>query len=568
MRKLKEAIFSLKVERLLSKEQILERYLNEIYLGHGYYGVKAAAKGYFHKSLDELNLKEMAILVGLPRAPSFYDPTRHYAHSISRANIVLGRMKSLGWINGREYEQYTNLTPEIFKESVTQNKAPYAVEYVMKTLASQYPDIRTGGYKIDTTIDLESQKIADASLNWGYNRIVGRIKNIPVRIDENTTAERNVTKLNGALITIEQKTGAIMAMSGGVDYYKSPFNRVTQAKRQIGSSMKPFLYLSAFNLGYSPSSSVADISRTYKYSLAEEQEENRTIKKAVSVESNISLVLAQARAELNITSESNESNITEIEKPKEKIWRPANYEHNFIGLMKAREAVVRSRNLASINLVEAIGIHSMRRELNKLGLYNLPRDLSLALGSVVFSPLEHAKNYTVISNMGEQSTPYIVKGVTDNFGVKVRYSPERKRLIPAKQAYLIIDVMKDVVKRGTGRRAKTKGIEVAGKTGTTNDNRDVWFCGYTPSTQTLVWFGNDDNTQISKRTTGGGDAAPVFGYYYKQLLKVHPELRRKFVKPEGVIELEVDGKKEVFTDISKPPQEEQMMEQEEEEMLF
>jgi penicillin-binding protein 1A len=187
---------------------------------------------------------------------------------------------------------------------------------------------------------------------------------------------------------------------------------------------------------------------------------------------------------------------------------------------------------------------------------------------VVFSPLEHAKNYTVISNMGEQSTPYIVKGVTDNFGVKVRYSPERKRLIPAKQAYLIIDVMKDVVKRGTGRRAKTKGIEVAGKTGTTNDNRDVWFCGYTPSTQTLVWFGNDDNTQISKRTTGGGDAAPVFGYYYKQLLKVHPELRRKFVKPEGVIELEVDGKKEVFTDISKPPQEEQMMEQEEEEMLF
>jgi penicillin-binding protein 1A len=170
--------------------------------------------------------------------------------------------------------------------------------------------------------------------------------------------------------------------------------------------------------------------------------------------------------------------------------------------------------------------------------------------------------------MGVRSEPYMVSGVTDNLGVKVYFYPKTKRLIPAEQAYLIVDVMKDVVKRGTGRRGRVKGIEMAGKTGTTNDNRDVWFCGYTPSTQTIIWFGNDDNTQISKRTTGGGDASPVFGQYYKRLLKVRPEITRKFEKPEGVIEIEIDGVKEVFTKTSKPPKANAAPMRKQEELLF
>jgi len=541
LRKFKEAILSKRVENEISKEMILERYLNEIYFGHGYYGVKTAARGYFHKELDELTLKEMALLCGLPRAPSFYDPTKHKGMSVARANLVLDRMKHLGWINNEEYIIATAEMPVVYDESVTANRAPYAVDAVVEELSATYPDIKTGGYTVFTTIDLEAQKAAVEALRYGYDAAVERIENQkpePVMVEvisddgnvtvveQNATTELNSSKLNGAIISIEQQSGKVLALAGGVDFYKSQFNRAIKAKRQVGSSFKPFLYLAAFDLGYSPSSVVADISRTYKF----------------------------------MVSEGNET--------EEQVWRPSNYERNFVGVMSAREAVVHSRNLASINLVDTIGLDLVREQLFSYGFKELPNNLSLALGSITLTPMEMSEYLTIISNYGERVKPYMVEKVVDKYGNITEHEAEKTRVTTEAQAYLMIDVMEDVVRRGTGRRSRVRGLETAGKTGTTNDNKDAWFCGYTPSTQTVIWYGNDDNSQIAKRETGGKTAAPVFKEYYQKLLQVHPELTRHFRKPDGIYEIQINGKTELFTDISKPPKVNKIMQPAKEELLF
>lgn len=533
LRKFKEAFLSIRVERELSKEMILERYLNEIYFGHGYYGIKTASRGYFKKELHELTLKEIAVLCGLPRAPSFYDPTKHKEMSNARANTVLERMMHLGWINEKEYQNAIAQTPVVYDEPVSQNIAPYVVEAVMKELSGEFKDIKNGGYSVYTTIDSEAQKIANEALLYGYKIVAQRNKNILTdadmfdenisEADRNASNNYNVSKFNGAIVSIEQESGKIIAMSGGINYYKSPFNRAMRAKRQIGSSFKPFLYLAAFDLGYSPASPVADISRTYKFKVSEDEE---------------------------------------------KIWRPENYERNFVGLMSAREAVTHSRNLASINLLDDIGLNLIRERLSEYGFTNLSNDLSLALGTLTLTPMEMSEYMTIISNYGEKVKPYLVEKVQKANGETKFYKTSKRRVTTREQAYLMIDVMKDVVERGTGKAAKPLGIETAGKTGTTNDNKDAWFCGFSPSTQTVVWFGNDDSTQIARGETGGRTAAPVFKFYYEKLLKARPEMIRHFVRPEGVREIQINGKKEIFTDISKPPMANKMIEPAKEELLF
>ncbi len=537
-RKFKEIILSLKIETMLSKEEILERYLNEIYFGHGYYGLLAASRGYFHKEPFELSLKEMAILVGLPRAPSFYDPTKHLKMALSRANIVLDRMKHLGWINHKEYTKATKEIPVIFDESISLNQAPYVIDEITRNLRYEYPDIKTAGYKIYTTIDLDIQKIADEALRYGYEKTLKRLKKIKLQtikeeivledgnitvVEKNVTTPPDISKFNGAIVVLRQKSGEVLALSGGIDFYKSPFNRATRAKRQVGSSMKPFIYLCAFDFGYSPASIVYDISRTYRYKL----------------------------------------------KNQEKIWRPQNYEKNFLGILSAREAVVHSRNLATINLVEDIGLDIVREKLKNYGFKNLPNDLSLALGSLALSPYEMSKYLSIISNYGTRTTPFIIKKIKNKNGVVLSENKVQKTKVTSpSQAFLMIDVLKDVVKKGTGRKARTKGRELAGKTGTTNDNKDAWFCGFSPSIQTVVWFGNDDNTQIAKKETGGKISAPVLGYFYKKLLKIHPEIKRHFDQPKGVYRLKINGKNEIFTDISKPPKNEEILKPASEELIF
>jgi len=533
-RKIKELIYSIKLEQALTKEQILERYLNEIYFGHGYYGVKTAADGYFHKKLDELTLKEMAILVGLPKAPSTYAPTKNYEISMGRANRVITRMHVLGWIDDATYKKALAENPKVYDDTLTQNKAPFIVDEVARRLREMgIKDLKTGGYEIHTTIDLRLQNIAQDALKFAYNKALKRI-DIYKKQDEQKLKEAqkegdtefkvqdvNVSQLNGALVSLDSKTGDILALVGSTDYKKSSYNRATQGKRQPGSAFKPFIYQVAIDLGYSGATKLVDIAKTYEY----------------------------------------EKNGEDMK------WRPKNYEKDYKGLITLREALVHSRNLATINLVNDIGLGTLLRELKKFRIKHIPKDLSIALGTMSMSPLELAKYYTSFSNKGTQVDTHLIKTIEqDNDVLYEREIVEHNITVPT-QAFIMTTILRDVVRRGTARRAAARGIELAGKTGTTNKNVDAWFAGYSPTIETVVWFGNDNNTPMYHKETGGRVAGPAFSYYYTQLLKLYPQVKRKFDIPEGIIEVKINGKKEYFSDISKPPRQE-LEADPQEELLF
>jgi len=504
IRKIKEILLSLRLETILTKEEILERYLNQVYFGHGYYGIKTAAKGYFHKELDQLNLKEMAMLVGLPRAPSFYDPTKNLKYSLIRANQVITRLHSLGWISPTEYENAINYIPTVYDDTLSKNKAPYILDTAINDLKDDVKDLYTGGYKIELTVDIEAQKIAREALQYGYDRIIQR----DTKVD---TEESTTKKLNGAMIVLENNSGAILSMVGGVDYKTSSFNRARQSIRQPGSSVKPFLYQVALNLGYSTASNLVDISRTYKYNSSENEE---------------------------------------------KVWQPRNYEKNFKGLVSFRYALVHSRNLATINLVTDIGIDVLHQELLRYGFENIPYDLSITLGSFGISPLNLSKQFTIFSNNGVMVKPYLITSLTNRYGQKITFEKEEQYIMPPSQTYLMTSMLREVVTNGTGRIGRVKGLETAAKTGTTNNNIDAWYCGYSPTLQTVVWYGNDDNQPMGRRETGGRTAGPAFEYFYTNWLKLHPEIDRKFEKPKEVFTQKLNGKDEVFTDTSDMPKNE------------
>lgn len=515
-RKIKEAIFALKLERALTKEQILECYLNEIYYGHGYYGIKTAADGYFHKKLDDLTLKEMAILVGLPKAPSTYAPTKNYEISMGRANRVISRMYTLGWIDENTYKEALEESPEVFNDTLTQNQAPFIVDEVARrTSGLGIEDMKTGGYEIFTTIDIRLQEVAKDALKRAYGKSLERIEGYKIReakiLETNPQYEIspdvNTSLLNGALVSLDSATGDILALVGSVDYKISSYNRATQGKRLPGSAFKPFIYQVAVDLGYSGATKLVDISRTYTY-----EKDGEELK-----------------------------------------WQPKNYEKNYKGLISLREALIHSRNLATINLVNDIGLQQLLSELDKFGIQNLPRDLSIALGTISLSPLELAKYYTSFANHGLQVEPHLISSIDKNGNTIYEKTEQTHFITEQTQAFIMTTILRDVVKRGTGRRARVEGIELAGKTGTTNNNIDGWFAGYSPTIETVVWFGNDDNTPMHRWETGGKIAGPAFSQFYENVLKLYPQIQREFIAPEGIVEVDIGGRKEYFSDISKPP---------------
>ena len=498
IRKIREAILALKIEQRLTKEEILERYLNEIPYGNNYYGVKTAAQGYFHKALKDLTLKESVILVGLPNAPSYYNPLRHYKRALNRANAILYRMKSLGWITEAEYVRASKETPQVYRTTLTQNVAPYIIDELLRRFKGKFGDIRTGGYTIYTTIDLEMQKIARQSVRTAY-----------VQAHERFDTETNATDLNGGLIAVENTTGDILALVGGVDYRQSAFNRITMSRRQPGSAFKPFVYQTALDMGYNPATKLADLARTFQYTLNGHK----------------------------------------------KIWSPRNYERDYKGFITLREALVHSRNLATVNLVYDIGVEVIRKRLALLDVPNIPRDLSIALGNLGLSPLKMAQIYTVFSNQGHMIEPRLVSKIISRGGAVLFETKPREiaHFTQPEQAYLMTDILRDVIKRGTGRNARVDGIELAGKTGTTNRGVDAWFCGYSPSVTTIAWFGRDTNRPIGKHATGGSVAAPAFSEFYRRLLALYPDIPRHFPRPEGVKTGMIDGHPELYTAISPLP---------------
>ncbi|CAA6810625.1 MAG: Multimodular transpeptidase-transglycosylase (EC (EC [uncultured Sulfurovum sp.] len=499
VRKLKEAILAMKIEHELSKEDILERYLNEISYGNNYFGVKTAANGYFHKELDALTLKETAMLVGIPNAPSFYNPLRHYKRALNRANNVLYRMKSIGWITQQDYIEAVKETPTVHKTTLTQNIAPYIVDEVLRRFRGKLGDIRTGGYQIYTTIDIKQQNIAKEAVQLSHTNALKKYNE-----------DANSSKLNAAFVAVESKTGDILAMVGGVSYKSSEFNRVTKANRQPGSAFKPFIYQTAIDMGYNPATPLTDLARTFEYTY----------------------------------------------KGKKKVWAPRNYEHNFKGFISLREALVHSRNLATINLVSDLGVSTIRKRLAFLDVPHIPKDMSIALGNLGLSPLKMAQIFSVFANKGHMIAPRLVSKIIAKEGAVI-YETRPKEIAnftTPEQAYLMTDVLKDVVERGTGKNARVKGIELAGKTGTTNNNIDAWFCGYSPTIEVISWVGRDDNKPIGKGATGGAMAAPAFAHYYKKLLEAYPNIQRTFDRPKGVNSSSYKGKEEYFTKHSPLPQ--------------
>ncbi|ALV24330.1 penicillin-binding protein 1A [Campylobacter iguaniorum] len=495
-RKLKEVILAFKIEEELSKEEIIERYLNQVYFGHGYYGIKTASLGYFKKPLNELSLKEIAMLVGLPKAPSNYDPTKHIDLSLSRANSVISRLYNLGWISQDYYDVAIKETPIVYDETLTQNRAPYLVDETIKEAIKYFPDIKTGGYKITLNADLKVQEMARNALKFGYSEILKRDKNA----DE--------TQLNGAMIVTNPTNGEILALVGGVDFAKSNFNRATQSERQPGSSFKPFIYQIALDMGYSPMSKVADISRVFE-------------------------------------------GVNKSEEDKD--WKPKNYGDNFEGYITLKEALRQSRNLATINLLNSIGLDVAWQKLIDLGFKNAPQNLSIALGSFGISLLDFSEHYSIFAGNGKQSKSKLIKTITSQTGVISEFQTEQIEVLKPEQAYLMIDMLKNVVDAGTGRGAKISGIDIAGKTGTTNNNVDAWFCGFTPEVQAIIWYGNDNNLPMRKVEGGGRTAAPVFREFITSYVKEFPNTKRKFEAPSGVYHKLYEGSDAIYTDISPLP---------------
>jgi penicillin-binding protein 1A len=407
-------------------------------------------------------------------------------------------MKSIGWITKSDYLKAVKESPKVYRTSLTQNIAPGIVDEVLRRFKGKLGDVRTGGYEIYTTIDMKQQAIAKEAVDFAYNKALKKYNE-----------KADTTTLNMAFVAVESKTGDILSMVGGVDYEKSAYNRVTQSKRQPGSSFKPFIYQTALDMGYNPASPLTDLARTFQY----------------------------------------------YQNGKPKIWAPKNYERDFKGFVPFREALVHSRNLATINLVADLGVSTIRKRLAFLDVPHIPRDMSIALGNLGLSPLKMAQIFSVFANEGHMIEPRLVSKIVSKEGAVI-YETRPKEIedfTTPEQAYLMTDVLKDVVKRGTGRNARVEGIELAGKTGTTNNNIDAWFCGYSPTIETIVWFGRDDNKRIGHGATGGALAAPAFSYYYKKLLELYPETKRTFDIPEGVYRGEYEGKSELYTKQSPLP---------------
>ncbi|WP_187915031.1 transglycosylase domain-containing protein [Helicobacter pylori] len=489
-RKLKEAIISIRIEKVLSKEEILERYLNQTFFGHGYYGVKTASLGYFKKPLDKLTLKEITMLVALPRAPSFYDPTKNLEFSLSRANDILRRLYSLGWISSNELKGALNEVPIVYNQTSTQNIAPYVVDEVLKQL-DQLDGLKTQGYTIKLTIDLDYQRLALESLRFGHQKILEKIAKEKPKTNASNEDEDN---LNASMIVTDTSTGKILALVGGIDYKKSAFNRATQAKRQFGSAIKPFVYQIAFDNGYSTTSKIPDTARNFE-------------------NGNYSKNSAQNHA-----------------------WHPSNYTRKFLGLVTLQEALSHSLNLATINLSDQLGFEKIYQSLSDMGFKNLPRDLSIVLGSFAISPIDVAEKYSLFSNYGTMLKPMLIESITNQQNdVKTFMPMETKKITSKEQAFLTLSALMNAVENGTGSLARIKGLEIAGKTGTSNNNIDAWFIGFTPTLQSVIWFGRDDNTPISKGATGGGVvSAPVYSYFMRNILSIEPSLKRKFDVPKGL----------------------------------
>lgn len=510
-RKIQEAYLALQFERKYTKPEILEMYLNEIFMGHSAYGVQAASNQYFGKDVSELTLSESALVAGLPRAPNYYSPYNNMEEAIDRRNVVLNKMVELGYIDESTAEQAKQ--KELTLKSKTNEKdeldAPYFVRYVRDRLLDMYGAnmVYGNGLKVYTTIDTKMQKIANDSIENAIQE-----KYIPT-VQREGTADPNQPQM--ALITIDSKTGAIRSMVGGRG--DDQFNRSVQAVRQPGSAFKPFVYSTAVKNNYSPADVIND------------------------------LPMSNPR--------NNDGNGKEI-------W-PTNFGNKYRGLVNLRDGLVHSINVAAVKLLQKVGVSDTISTARQMGITTFePADnysdhYSLALGGLNrgVKPLEMATAYGVLANNGIRTEPFAITKILDRDG-RVIYEahPNKEIVLSSETSYLMTDMLRSVIKDGTGWRADLDR-PVAGKTGTTNNYTDAWFVGYTPDLVTSVWIGEDKVQEMvydekdssgnyihsegnGPRTISSSEAARLWGEYMREIVKDREVAY--FSKPKNLETVSID----------------------------
>jgi penicillin-binding protein 1A len=475
-RKLQEAILALQIERQYSKNEILELYLNQIYFGQGAYGVQSAAMVYFGKNVEDLTLAECAMLAGIPKSPNYYSPFNNLKAATERQATVLDQMVKYNFIDTATETQAKNTKLKLASRATpSDNKnqtASYFIEYVTQSLIDKYgaDAVYKDGLKIYTTLDLDMQEAAEEAMQKLPN----------VRTDSN-----GLQQPQGALVAIDPRTGYIKAMVGGRG--NDQFNRAVLAERQPGSAFKPFVYLAALESGMTPSTMIEDSKISFGN------------------------------------------------------WTPMNYDENFQGPVSLRTALEQSLNVPTVKIANQTGVDKPLYYAQQMGITTLvlqgatnDRNLAMALGGLTrgVTPLEIASAYGVLANQGVHVDPISVIKIVDRTG-KVLESvvPKEKAVVNERSAYILTDMLRGVIARGTGTAANI-GRPAAGKTGTTSDYKDAWFVGFTPDLVASVWVGYDTGEYLNG-ITGGGLPATIWRTFMQKALAKIPA--RDFIKPNGVV---------------------------------
>jgi len=478
-RKLKELILAYRIEKKLSKEEILYLYLNQIYLGDGAYGVEAAAQAYFARGVSSLTLAEGALLAGLAQAPTRYSPRAHLDRAKARQRYVLRRMAEVGFIDKDVAESAYDSRLALAPPSTFRSKAAYFLEHVRNYLQEKYgaDTMYRSEFRIYTTIDGRLQEAAYDAVTQGVRRM---------------EEANRYQGLQGALLCMDPGTGGVLAMVGGVDFAMSQFNRALQARRQPGSAFKPIVYGAAIDKGKTVVSTIDD-------------------------------------------------SPIEFAKSETEMWKPKNYDGMFLGAITLLEALAKSRNLATVRLLNEIGVDTAIGMARNVGIQSpIERNLSIALGSSGVTPLEMVTAYSTFAAGGQRATPFFIREVQDAQGrVLERTEPKVEQAIAPETAYLTIRLMQEVLRPGgTGASAGRLSPNLAGKTGTTNENTDAWFIGGSPDLIAAVWVGFDTPTSLGGRQTAASVALPIWTQFFGRALGHVPD--REFPAPSGITFARVD----------------------------
>ena len=494
-RKLQELLWAIQIERKYSKAEILETYLNEIYLGPGVYGVEAASRYYFDKSVSELTLPEAALIAGLAQNAGLHSPYRDPEAAKRRRNTVLLRMEELGMITPEESAAAREAPIVVTDTRPARNLAPDFVNYVISQLLEldgiDVNTIYAGGIHVYTTLDLDMQRAAQEAVERAFGNPGG------ILARATTTDANGLRQPQVALVALDPRNGHIKAMIGGRD--NDQFNRAVQAVRQPGSAIKPFIYTAAVDNGLSPATVLVD--EPFEW----------------------------------------------VDPFTGDVWRPRNFTNRFSGEMTLREALEQSINIIAVKL---LADHVTPRQVidyaRRMGISTLVTEgrrhdavLALALGGITngVRPIDMAQAYGVLANQGVRSTPMaITRVVTADGTVLYDFSPEQEVVLSEVTSYIVTDMLRGVIERGTGRRANI-GRPAAGKTGTTDSNHDAWFVGYTPELVAAVWIGNDlpSPMVVGGTPVGSGEAAEIWGNFMRAALADTPP--SDFRKPaSGLVE--------------------------------